>query len=80
MKISRNKYWDDMQRLRDAEYSRRVREAHDNELLCLKLRVDMLEQMVQELVQEADHKKRLNEMVEGAKAYLKEHYDGEEEL
>lgn len=74
-RIGRNKYFDEM--MKDAL---KAREARDQELLVLKLRLDMLEQIVNELREEVEHEKRIDELAKGAKTYLEEHYDGEEKL
>lgn len=76
-RISRNKYFDDIQMMKDALKAREIR---DQELLVLKLRLDMLEQIVNELRQEVEHEKRIDELAKGAEEYLEEHYDGEEKL
>lgn len=76
-RLSRNKYWDDIQLMKD---SLNARAALDQEILVLKLRLDMLEQIVNELREEVEHEKRIDELVKGAEEYLEEHYDGEEKL
>ena len=64
--ISRNKFWDEVQALRDAEYMRQKRVERQKELQRIETRLDIHEQLIQELIKDVE-------------AYIKEHYDGKEE-